>query len=478
MKDTFPDYISWNGNVTIKNPSGADVTSDWTCVKGTYPGTTRVTLVCTKNTPLPARSGKYTFTIPVKLDPAAPTGTDLRNIAYICADNDSNPDDCTNTPPDPPDSDCDDPLPPGVPRDPACVEVGGNFDLSVQKKVKSDDVFARVNPTEDFDYTIIVTNNGTGSSTGATIVRDILPSPVILQAGKVPSGNGWTCTRASDRDFTCTYTGSIADDSTYPTITVPARVTDLAYRPEAYVNYAYVYNPYEKIGKRCRTDGGMPDPTLGGTNGQTPQNVCNEDVRNFDPATISTANPNGFDLELHKYVNGDDEASRPNANGSIIYTFVVRNLGALASSGRTYVRDTDFPLGITLSAVEPSQNGWTCINIDNTVGNTAKKNGFECYRDDILAVDAEYPKITVYATAEASLIPGVIYRNVACLSNPNDPHDSLPGPFPDLGQYKVNNCNPAEIVVVPPGTFDLTIVKRVGNNLTDGSLKDRNTANE
>jgi uncharacterized repeat protein (TIGR01451 family) len=42
----------------------------------------------------------------------------------------------------------------------------------------------------------------------------------------------------------------------------------------------------------------------------------------------------------------------------------------------------------------------------------------------------------------------------------------------------VNNCNPAEVVVVPPGTFDLTIVKKVGNNLTDDSLKDRNGTDE
>jgi uncharacterized repeat protein (TIGR01451 family) len=233
--------------------------------------------------------------------------------------------------------------------DPAVILVTGDFDLSVKKYVKSDDIFARVNPTEDFDYNIIVTNNGTGSSTGATVVRDILPEPVVLQSGKLPSGNGWTCVENGNirREFTCTYNGAIAAKQVYPTITVPARVTNLTYRPAAYVNYAYVYNPYEAIGKRCRSDGGMPNPVLGGDNGQTPKDVCNEDVRNFDPATVSPPNPNGFDLMLHKYVNGDDESSRPNADSSIVYTFVVRNLGVLASSGRTTVKDVSFPTGIT-----------------------------------------------------------------------------------------------------------------------------------
>ena len=69
------------------------------------------------------------------------------------------------------------------------------------------------------------------------------------------------------------------------------------------------------------------------------------------------------------------------------------------------------------------------------------------------------------------------YRNVACLSIPNDPHEGAPY-NPDLGQYKINNCNPALVIVPPVGLFDLTIQKKVGNTLTDGSLKDRNTVIE
>lgn len=42
----------------------------------------------------------------------------------------------------------------------------------------------------------------------------------------------------------------------------------------------------------------------------------------------------------------------------------------------------------------------------------------------------------------------------------------------------MNNCNPARVIVPPVGTFDLTILKKVGNNLIDDSLKDRNTVLE
>lgn len=239
----------------------------------------------------------------------------------------------------------------------------------------------------------------------------------------------------------------------------------LTFRPTAYVNYAYVSNPYEAVDYRCRADNTTPDPSLAGQNGENPQAVCNRDSNNFDPATVSPPNPTGFDLMITKYVNGNDDSSRANADTSINYTFVVRNLGALASSGRTTVRDIDFPVGISPLTIQASQNGWTCANITG---------GFECVRDDSLAAGAEFPVITLVARQETTIAPGT-YRNVACVSNPNDPHEGAIY-NPDLGQYKVNNCNPARVVVVPSGTFDLTIVKRVGNNLTDGTLRDRNTA--
>lgn len=91
VKDTLPQYLSFAGLVTVKNPSGVDVSSDWTCTQGSKtfsPETTpRITLLCAKKTPLPANSGKYTFTVPVTLSNSAPVGINMQNIAYVCADN-------------------------------------------------------------------------------------------------------------------------------------------------------------------------------------------------------------------------------------------------------------------------------------------------------------------------------------------------------------------------------------------------------
>ena len=330
VKDTLPPYLTFTGSITIRNPSNADVTNDWMLATGStvFPGETfpRITFVGKKRTNLPANSGIYTFIIPVVLSQNVPTGIDLHNVAYVCASNDpTNPALCANdTPPPPPPPRCDS-IVPGAQFDPACIQVVGQFDLSVKKYVKGDDIFAPIASSEDYNYNIIVTNNGTGSSTGTTTVRDILPAPITLQPGLVPTGNGWTCVRAGDRDFTCTTTASVTANQVYNTITIPARVTGIAYRPSAYTNVAYVSNPYEVIGKRCRTDGSIPDPALAGANGENPALVCNEDIRNSDAATVNPPNPAGFDLGLTKFVNGNDDSARANADGSINYTFLVHN---------------------------------------------------------------------------------------------------------------------------------------------------------
>ena len=87
VKDTFPDALTFTGNITVKDPSGIDVSNDWTCTKGVYLATTRITLICTKKTDMSANSGLYTFTIPVTLSAIAPLGVSMQNVAYACAAN-------------------------------------------------------------------------------------------------------------------------------------------------------------------------------------------------------------------------------------------------------------------------------------------------------------------------------------------------------------------------------------------------------
>lgn len=175
-----------------------------------------------------------------------------------------------------------------------------NFDLRIKKYAKSEDVFASVFNTEDFNYNIVVENRGTGSTSGITTVVDVLPSPVTLRA--TPTGNGWTCTgSAGSTSYTCTSSEVVTQGQLYPVITVPVRIINLAYRIGGYTNTAFVQNPNEVVGKRCFADNRMPTGN---------ESQCTEDVYNTDPATINPPNPNGYDLRLKKYVNGDDNSTR------------------------------------------------------------------------------------------------------------------------------------------------------------------------
>lgn len=296
---------------------------------------------------------------------------------------------------------------------------------------------------------------------------DTLPTGVGLRA--TPSGNGWTCTgNAGQQTFRCDTGVSVDPNQVFNVITVPVRVTNLAFRPEAYVNYAYVYNPNEMAGRRCNADGSLPNSLNGGNNGQTPTNVCNQDTNNFDPATISPPNPNGFDLRLKKYVNGDDESSH--ANGTATYTFQIQNLGALASTGRTTVTDSDFPDGITIASIATTQGEWTCTQNSATA--------FTCFTDRVYAAGEFSSVITLTANIPTNLSVGA-HRNIACLSNPNDPHENA-RLEPSLGLYRVNNCDPAEVFVVPAGSFDLSLKKYVADTTsgTEQRYGDHQTTND
>lgn len=231
-----------------------------------------------------------------------------------------------------------------------------DFDLAIKKYVKGEDVFASVEKTEDFNYNIIVENVGPSKTSGTTTVVDSLPAGVTLNG--TPSGNGWSCTTSAN-SFVCTTQAVVDANSLFNTITVPAHVEKIDFKSSGHLNYAYVHNPGEKDTKQCNTDGSMPNAANGGTNGEDPKAVCNEDTKNFDSAAINPPNPNGFDLKLKKLVNGDDESS--NVAGGIVYTFQVQNLGELESSGTTTVIDDQFPVGITIDTIDPVQGEWTCV---------------------------------------------------------------------------------------------------------------------
>lgn len=229
----------------------------------------------------------------------------------------------------------------------------GNFDLSIKKYAKSEDVFATIANNEEFNYTIVARNNGTGAVTNTTTVKDVLPNYITTRT--LPYGNGWTCTvdassspTISGKAITCTYTGSIAPNQEFPVINVPVRATNAVFQPNGINNRAFVHNQDEAVGYRCFADNHTP---VGN------ESECTEDRNNSDPASVNPPNPNGFDLRLRKYVNGNDNSSVPNSLNRVTYTFVVDNLGSSVATGTTEVTDT-FPAGVTPNTVNGS--GWNC----------------------------------------------------------------------------------------------------------------------
>lgn len=420
VTDTLPS------GVTI---SGAINASGWTC---TTSGNTAFT--CLYPNTIATGATLPQIVIPAYLDMTVPVGTPIKNVAAVCELSGATLD-CTTVP-----GDCSPSDPNYNPVtnkcDPAVINVVPSIDLSIKKYVKGDDVFAPILTNEDFNYNIVVQNNGafsTGttsdSTSGTTTVTDTLPSYITLRG--TPSGNGWTCTGASGgNSFSCTTQAVVAPHNLFEVITVPVRATNAVFQPNGIINTATVSNPYDKY-------------------------LAN----NSDSAAVNPPNPNGFDLMIHKYVNGDDEGIGAQSGNTLTYTFVVENLGMLAVTGTTTVTDTDFPAGITLSGVTGS--GWTCTNTST---------GFSCNRSDSIVMGARFPDILVQARIVGQ--PGV-YRNIVCLSNPGDPNEGAILD-PALGLYKVNNCNPADVVITPSDRFDLMIKKRVGYGL-DSSLRDRNT---
>ncbi len=210
VKDTLPAYLTFSGQVTIRNPAGADVTADWACTQGSqvFTGETiaRITLVCIKATPLPANSGLYTFTVPVVLAANAPVAVNMQNVVYVCADNMvGNPTGpkgeviCgnLNPPPPPPPNQC---TPTNNPqKDPACiVTTGSGPDLSIKKYAKEisasgDTQSAPISIARgeafNYYYTLTVASNQSSTFVDNVVVKDTLPEYVTFNGSiKIQDG--------------------------------------------------------------------------------------------------------------------------------------------------------------------------------------------------------------------------------------------------------------------------------------------------
>jgi hypothetical protein len=184
-------------------------------------------------------------------------------------------------------------------------------------------------------YTVTVSNQAGGPTSGTATVTETVPSGLTLVS---MAGTGWTCPGGN----TCTRSDALAPGASYPPITVTVNVNVGATSPQ--VNSVAV------------SGGGSATAST------------------TDPTTIVTLPV----LGIAKTHTGNFTQSQANA----AYTVTVSNaLGAAGTSGTVTVTET-VPPGLTL--VSMAGSGWTCPALGNT-----------CTRNDVLAGGASYPAITV-----------------------------------------------------------------------------------
>jgi len=186
-------------------------------------------------------------------------------------------------------------------------------------------------------YTIAVSNSGTGVTSGTVTVADTLPAGLTATA---ITGTGWSCTLGS---LQCTRSDALAAGASYPAITLTVNVANNA--PASVTNTVAV---------------------SGGNDVNNANNTAS------DPTTVIQA----ADMTVAKSHTG---SFRQGQTGS--YTITVTNSGTAASSGTVTVTDT-LPAGLAATAM--AGTGWACDLPTLT-----------CTRSDALAIGASYEAITL-----------------------------------------------------------------------------------
>ena len=177
-------------SVTDVPPSGLTITAmsgpGWTCT--TIP-------TCTRTDVLLAGNSYPAITVTVTVGAAA-TSPQVNSITVTTAATESNTGNNTTT-------------------DSTVITAALLPDLTITKSHVGSFVQGQVGAT----YTILVTNSGTGPTTGAVVtVQDTLPVGLTATA---MSGSGWTCTVGT---VSCTSTAIVAASSPFPAITLTVNV--------------------------------------------------------------------------------------------------------------------------------------------------------------------------------------------------------------------------------------------------------------
>ena len=219
---------------------------------------------------------------------------------------------------------------------------------------------------QDLPFEIIVSNNGTGGTTGLVTVTDTLPAGLTLTDA---SGPGWQCA-VSGATATCTRSDVLPQGAQYPLIQIRANVA---------ADAVSVTN----------------DVTVAGGGDTTPaDNVFHDRVAITPPA----GQPN---LVLEKRHDADFKQGQANAQ----YRLFVSNQGSRPSEGEVVLTDT-LPAGLTL--VSAAGTGWTC---------TLAAPNVDCRRSDVLQPQNAFSEITILVNVAATATDVV---NVAQITGGGD----------------------------------------------------------
>ena len=192
------------------------------------------------------------------------------------------------------------------------------------------------------NYAIVVTNSGTGSTSGMVTVVDSVPTGLTPT---VASGTGWS-TSISGNVVTATRNDVLTQGTSYPTLQVTVSVAN---------------NASASLANTATVSGG----------GES--NVSND-------TSVDITAINGIaDLSLTKSHLGTFRQGDTADN----YSITVTNSGTGVSVGTVTVTDA-LPIG--LNAISASGTGWTTSIVGSSVTAT---------RSDVLAIGASYPVLNV-----------------------------------------------------------------------------------
>ena len=212
-------------------------------------------------------------------------------------------------------------------------------------------------------YTITVANGGTGPSSGAVTVTDILPAGLTATGF---AGTGWTgCTATpvvGPNPLTCTRSDALANGSAYPPITL---IVSVAANAAAQVTNSAMVS--------------------GGGESNMGNDVVN-DLTNITAVVAPVPDLNITKTHSDPFTQGDSGDT---------YTITVGNSGNGSTTSAVTVTDT-LPAGLTATGF--AGTGWTGCTATPVVG----PNSLTCTRSNVLTAGSAYPPITLTVSVAAN----------------------------------------------------------------------------